>query len=362
MKKAVFITIHVGFNFGSVLQTIATSRILQDHGCEPVCINYIPPRVTYKRYFADGTASIVKLLRRIAFFPIYYKADKNFYNYVKSHCNLSCKIFTTDDFQAKCPKADVYVTGSDQVWNIKHNEGIDGHYFFEGITGKKIALSSSIGMTNLPDDYRKYMQSKLSEYDAISVREKSAVNLLCSMGLNSTQLLDPTLLINKEQWKEYASKKLVDKPYLFVYFPYNVENEDTSFKTVRKIADRFKLQVITYSRDSRDCFKKDYIDKTITYANPGDILSLFIHADYVVTNSFHGTAFSINLNKQFWVYMPSKFSTRLVSILELCQLNGRKIEGIIEDAKIDEIIDYTQSNSILDIERTKAHNFLDKNL
>lgn len=355
MKKVAFITIHIGFNFGSVLQTIATSYLLKEHGMDPICVNYIPPRTSYKRYWKDGCSNIVKFIRRFLFFPFYYKANNNFYGYLSRCCPLSEKIYAKDDFTAVCPKADLYVTGSDQVWNYKHNEGIDGHYFFDGINGKKIALSSSIGMTDLTVEYETYMKEKLREYQHLSVREDTAVRLLSSMGLDSTQLLDPTLLIDKEDWKEYASKRLVREGYLFVYLPYNTEDENLVYRTVRKISNKHKLTVVTYSRDF---FKVKLADKTITFANPGDILSLILHADYVVTNSFHGTAFSINLNKQFWVYMPSKFSTRLESLLNLCKLTSRQLKEEINQTQLNEVIDYETSNAILASERKKAHEFL----
>lgn len=353
--KIAFITIQVGFNFGSVLQTIATAHLLQKHGMTPICVNYIPPRTTYKRYWIEGCSGVKKLIRRVLFFPFYYKANNNFYGYLAKYCPLSHKIYAEDNFVKACPTADLYITGSDQVWNCNHNEGIDKHYFFDGIKGRKIAFSSSIGMKTLPKDYFYYMQRALSEYDEISVREDSAVEILSSMGLNATQLLDPTLLLNKEEWKPYASKRLVKEKYLFVYLPYNTKDENLVYNSVRKIARRNNLIIVTYSRDF---FKCKNADKTITFANPGDILSLILYADYVVTNSFHGTAFSINLNKQFWAYMPSEFSTRLESLLRLCKLEHRHIEDLITDEQIFEIIDYSESNKILDNERIKGGNFL----
>lgn len=353
--KAAFITIHVGYNFGSVLQAIATGRVLKEAGVEPLCINYIPPRVTEARYWKEGLTSPVRFIRRFLFFPIHYYAEKNFGRYLAKHCPLSKAIYTADDFQDVCPKADYYITGSDQVWNYKHNEGMDKHYFFDGIQGKKIALASSIGMTELPADYAEYMKEKLKEYTAISVRESSAKEMLASWGIESTHLIDPTLMLNKDIWEEYASKRLCKEPYLFVYLPYNISDKDTVYATVRKIATQKNLKVVTYTWD----YQKDKMaDKTITFANPGDILSLFLYADSVITNSFHGTAFSINLNKQFWVYMPSRFSTRLLSLIELCGLKERMLGGEIRDEEMAKAIDYTFTNQVLDGERNKARSFI----
>lgn len=357
--KISFITIHVGNNFGSVLQTIATGNILKKLGHEPVCVNYIPNRVTERRYWSGGLSNGYRFFRRLLYFPIHIISKNNYSSYLKKYCTLSKPIYDYDNFAEVCPSADCYMTGSDQVWNYKHNEGIDKHYFFDGIPGKKIAFASSIGMKNLPEDYAAYIKRALGQYYAISVREASAVELLEQLGINSTHIIDPTLVLDKETWEKYASKRLFDKPYLFVYLPYNIENYDLIYKTIRLVAQKNNLKIVTYSYDF---FKQKDADKTILFANPGDILSLFLHAECVVTNSFHGTAFSINLNKNFWVYMPSKFSTRLQSLLELCHLEDRMLKDVIDEDSIISNIDYSFTNKVLSAEREKALSFLNQAL
>lgn len=358
MKKAIFITVHVGFNFGSKLQTIATKEILKQVGCnEVVCVNYIPPRVELKRYWDTASQSPVRFFRRFFYFLFYLYSKHKYDGYLRKHCNVSKPIYAKDDFISKCPKGDVYISGSDQIWNYKHNEGLDKHYFYDGIEGKKIAYASSIGMTVLPKEYAEYMRGQLKKYSAISVREASAVSMLSEWGIQSIQLLDPTFMLSKSEWKRYASKRLVKEHYLFVYLPYNIVDKVLIYKTVRKIAGEKMLKVVTYS----DSFiREQEADKTIKFVTPGDILSLFYYADYVVTNSFHGTAFSINLNKQFWVYMPSSFSTRITSILELCSLGSRLLTDEISESQMLQMIDYEIPNSVIDKERVKAFDFLTK--
>lgn len=109
---------------------------------------------------------------------------------------------------------------------------------------------------------------------------------------------------------------------------------------------------------SWDYYGEQLADKTVYYASPGDFLSLMYYADYVVTNSFHGTAFSINLNKQFWVYAPSMFSSRVSSIIRLLGLDDRMIDGVITEEAINNNIDYEQVNQKLEVERARALSFL----
>ena len=354
-----FITIHVGFNFGSILQTIATSEIFKKLGHSPICVNYIPPRVMYRRYWKVAFSSPPKFVRRLLYFPFFFMSKFHYNRYLKKHCKLSKAIYDNDSFKDCCPKADVYVSGSDQIWNYKHNEGLDKHYFFDGIEGKKVAYAASIGMTELPHVYSDYMRRQLQTYSAISVREDSATLLLRKWGVTATHVLDPTLMLNKEEWKQFSSKRLIKESYLFVYLPYNIVDKAQIYKSVRKIANEKALRVVTYS-DSFICDKD--ADETIRFAVPGDVLSLIYYADVVVTNSFHGTAFSINLNKQFWTYMPSSFSTRIQSILEKCSLNDRLLSDVIKNSQISERIDFTYTNAIIEGERVKALEFLNKAL
>lgn len=357
--KISFITIHIGSNFGSTLQTIATYKILKELGSDPICVNYIPPRVTYKRYWSVAKSSLRRFIRRIIFFPFLYEETNRFAKYLAKHCKVSKPIYHEDDFVKKCPKADIYLTGSDQVWNTTHNEGLDTHYFFENIKGKKIAFASSIGKSKLDEQELQWLKEYTNDYSTILVREKSAVEIFKTIGKQANQVLDPTLLLNREEWLPYASKRMVKEPYLFVYLPYNIANKELCYQTARKIAKKNNLKVISFSHSF---YKERLADHTFLFIGPDDVLSLMCHADFVITNSFHGTAFSINLNRQFYTYMPSSFSTRINSIAKLCGLENRILDDIVKDDWESDLIDYTQINKILDAERKKSISYLNDSL
>lgn len=358
-KKAAFITIHVGANFGSVLQSIATARIIESLGKEPLLINYIPERVTYRRTLRKLFGGFIPFIKNLAFLPNTIRNKHIYGSFLKKHCPMSPAFYDNDDFVKKCPVADYYITGSDQVWNSKHNEGFNDRYYFAQTPDNavRISFASSIGETELSEEHTARIKSLLSRYKAISVREESAKQLIEGMGLEATHLLDPTFMLNKEEWKPYMSKRIVKEDYLLIYTPYNTLDKKAIFDAAREIAKKKGLKVVTFSWDWR---KDKMADKTITYASPGDFLSLMYHADYVVTNSFHGTAFSINLNKQFSVFMPSAFSTRITSIIELCNLQDRMVFNRFELEKAKTSIDYSRVNKILDIERAKSIDFLKK--
>ena len=357
MKKTIaFITVHIGVNVGSNLQAIATSEVLKKTGHDPILINYIPPRVSYKRYWSDAKKSWIRFLKAIYNFPRVYSLNKKFEKYQSKHCIMTKPIYDYDNFRKVVPKADIYMTGSDQVWNFVHNEGYDYHYFFDGIKGKKVAFAASIGMNTLATEEAKILKEKLLDYDKITVREDRAVELLQEIGIKSEQIIDPTLLLNKDQWKQYMSEPVFNEPYVLVYHPYNIVDIQKIYDVARKVANKKNLKVVSFLWWERHPIKQ--ADKTIFNASPGEFLSLMYHADYVITNSFHGTAFSINFNKQFWVFSPSKFSSRITSLVNMLGIENRLINAQIEDKDIDSIIEYKGINAQLDSERARAMQFL----
>lgn len=360
MKKVGIITLHVGINFGSILQTIATCKLLEHLELTPIVIDYKPDRVLFKRYIYGAFKSVTKFVWRIVFLPTFLRNRKIYSSYLKKYVKLSNEIKSKDNLHDLCPKCDVYITGSDQVWNSIHNEGFDGKYYFEGMPDKslKIAFASSIGREDLDESEKPIVQKLLKGYKAISVREDSAVKILLKLGIDSIQILDPTFMLDRFQWKYYMSNRIVYEPYLLIYTPYNTVDKELIYRSARNLSSRYGLKVITFSWNMRS---EKLADRTIKFADPGDFLSLMNYANFVITNSFHGTAFSINLNKQFLVFQPSSFSTRIESILRKTNLTGRMLFSELKDTDLSEI-DYSNVNEILENERKLAKDFLIKAL
>ena len=353
--KANIITIHTGFNFGSVLQTIASVRFLASLGLDPIVVNYIQPSYTIMHFLKKGKGSVLNLLRMLHGFPTYLRNLKIYNSYLSRFCNLTKPIYRDDDFTSKCPMADYYITGSDQVWNTSYN-GMDMRYFYAGIkNGVKLSLSASIGKDSPDEETLTMLREGLKNYSFISVREQSAVNILSSLGFESSLLLDPTFLLSKDDWRTFETKNRIKVKYLLLYLPYNIHDKKLIFDTARIFANKRGLKVVTFSWGSNN---EPLADITVKFCSPGDFLTLMAHADIIITNSFHGTAFSINLNKQFWVYMPTSFSTRIESILSLVGLSGRLLNDMASEEQIEESIEYDSVNKILEEERKKARYFM----
>lgn len=367
--KASLITIHTGPNYGTVLQVIASVFVLKKHNIDVTVVNYIPPRSTYG-YILKGTfksirekkglAKIKALLKGMLSLFRLIETNRVFQGVIRQRCSMSNRILFYDSFAEKCPLADVYITGSDQVWNTVHNQGIDTHYFFDGIKGRKVALSSSIGMDSLSEEEKRVFRHFLIGYEAISVREDRAVELLSEIGVSSIQVLDPTFMLNREEWYNTISfKRLIKEKYLLIYTPYNTQDKGAIIQFSKRIAYNKDLKIVTFSGDIKKTDNVDYILKGI---GPKGFLSLMYYADCVITNSFHGTAFSINLNRDFWVFLPTKFTSRITSILSKCGLENRIVSDNRRGDYVDNTIDYDVVNSILDQERARFNGFISKHI
>lgn len=362
MLKAVIVTIHSVINFGSVLQTYASERILRRENLEVNILNYIPRRVTYRQFLKRQLAKPW----RIPLIPLslsVFIINKHIYNgFLKKYCHLTKPYYSLDEIRKDIPQAEFYITGSDQVWNSTHNGGLDEIYYYTFLPSecRVFSLSSSFGKESLPIEESEKVRIFLSRYNYISVREQSAKILLESLGFRNVEhLLDPTMLLERQEWYKLIDCRIIKEPYLIVFIPYNTISKEIIYGSARKIAQSKGLKIVTFSWN---IIPERLADKTIFFAKPECFLSLMYYADCIITNSFHGTAFAINFNRQLWVYEPSSFSTRLIDLLELTGLKHRLLSDVIEDEMIEEPMEYVPVNEILALERKKAMLYIEKAL
>ena len=368
MKKTVgIITLHRTTNYGSVLQAYALQEKIKSLGHEVKIIDYRPSRYTMLSML-KGLKNKTELLKknpfarlaaRIIIFPSYLLRFRTFKKFVNRYLNLTEDSYIDeDDFGNKLPVFDIYCTGSDQVWNSDWNGKIDKPLFlnFAPDNSKKISYAASFGKEKLDDREIKETERLLQRYDKISVRELSGQKILKNLGINKSKcVLDPTLLLNGNEWKKIASKKFQNEEYILVYnLNRNKKIHDYAVKLSNKTG--LKIKYITYQ--AHDFYKKG---KMYCNTSVENYLALIANAKYVVTDSFHGVAFSINFNRDFMVVYPEKFSARLKSILEITGLSGRVAsEDSLELS--GENIDYKKVNQIIDGERKKSMKFLEEAL
>ncbi|MDD6276802.1 MAG: polysaccharide pyruvyl transferase family protein [Clostridia bacterium] len=357
MKVAV-ITRHAVTNYGSLLQALATQNVISNLGHESVIIDYVRNDEHYRniektilKSKPSWNSNPIKKFCYLAFRETEsISAGKKFENQRKKLLNLTR---TFSDFEQLCenpPEADVYMTGSDQVWGPVGSGILDEAYClsFADKSKKKISYAASFGKSELTEENKDFFKSRLSDYHRIAVREDSAVKMLDSIGIDSTQVLDPTLLIEREQWSEYIGEK-PNKKYVLVY---QLHNDPTLGKYAEQVAKKKGLPLIRVSAS----FHQITREGRFVYApSVQKFLSYVKYADCMITDSFHGTAFAINFNVPFVEILPNNNTqSRNQSILKLTGLTDRILSDNTDYSLSDKPIDYERVNLILKKEREKS--------
>ena len=364
-RKVGLITQHRVVNYGSVLQTYALQKKINELGCECEVIDYYPERFTplgmLKRIKNKGErlkkSLFIRTIARIVICPSYFIRFRMFFGFLESNIQMTPKTYRkAEELINNSFDYDIYCTGSDQVWNYGWNEKIESPYFlkFAPDFKKKISYAASFGKSTLDAAEIDETRRLLSRYAAISLRESSGVSIVKELGFdNCVNVLDPTLLLDGSEWRKVSSNKYKKDKYILVY---NLNRNHKIDRYAGNLSQKTGLQIRYLSYQLHEFYKKGKM-----YCNPKveDFLALLDNADYVITDSFHATAFSLNFNKEFVIVYPGKYSTRLQSILELLGLTDRVAKNEDDIEITENKIDYKQINELLDIERNKSLRWLE---
>ncbi len=367
MKKKVGIcTLFTGYNFGSSLQAYATKTVLDN-------LNYNGEIIKLSGSVVKGRDIRIKKLIVMLFRTLLY--SKNIKKVIKSYSqnnkgNKNPNIIKKFDiFNSKYLKPIelnykklkkvskdseyyAFICGSDQIWNST-TYYVDPFYYLQFAPRKKrIAYAPSFGREFIPKYNKRIIKKYLDGFDKLSVREDSAKDIIKKLtNKDVITCLDPTLLLSKEEWMNIFN--LIEdnsSKYILVYFL----NEPSSL--AQKIINSFekKYKVIYINND---------INKNNVNCGPIEFLKYMLNAKCILTDSFHGLAFSINFNKDFYAfdrkYVTDNQSTRLRSLLAKLQLDDRFIENEHFTYKS---IDYKNANKLLIKERDKSISFLKNSL
>ncbi|MDP4152471.1 MAG: polysaccharide pyruvyl transferase family protein [Bacillota bacterium] len=339
------LTFHMAHNYGAMLQAYALCRTVRSLGVKCEVIDYRLPEI-YEYYRKENLEDaiikngyLIGLLKFIKWHITgYYRRDKRwllFHRFMTNDIGISGKCLSKKEDLLKLDY-DAYICGSDQIWNKDLTGGIKGEYYcdFAKESALKISYAASRGVNFLTDDEKNEILKLLSNFDFISVREAEFQKYLSeNTDLDVRLVLDPSLLITCEDWKQIAKpSKLND--YVLIY---KVEKNDLIYELARRIAKEKRLEIveITYQNDT------SLIDVIqLENVGPKEFVGLIESAEFVITNSFHGTGFSILFNKDFYCIPHSKFRSRTDSLLSELGLGSRCITDA-EKYNVNEHIDYT---------------------
>lgn len=360
MKKLALITLHDVKNYGSALQTYATQEYFKKLGFTVEVIDYRRSWETPLGYwFALTEKSIAGMLRNVLYFPSKIPQYFRFKSFIESKINLSPNTYhSKKDFLDNPIEADVYCTGSDQVWNSGWNNGVIPAYFLDFVDkkeNKKISFAASFGSSKLSDDDKNIIKPLLEKYDYITVRESGSVKMLKEVfNIDSTEILDPTLQFNGDFWKALCNReRMIAEDYVLL-IQLNRSGDFNKFSV--QFAKHKNIKLV------RLCLRIDQIfmpGKAIVIPEVVDYIRLIRDAEYVLTDSFHAISFCLNLNKQFYVYYPTKYSERLKSILDITGLSNRVISKNLAIQDPDNVIDYVPVNVLLDKKRKDTKDIIE---
>lgn len=363
MKIGIITFHHAKFSYGAMLQALATSLICKRFADRVELINY------ENRYEQKGVKakdanltsrikrSINYVVRTVLFGGINnpYKSRKNI---DKVYPCVSNQLYN-DVSQMRQLEYDVLITGSDQVWNPELTGGVDPAFFLKfGTANKRISYASSMGTYILSKDEQTQFKSLLSDYQAISVRELHAKQQLKKIApVDIKIVLDPTLLIRKEEWiKRFSlleNSKLTRTPYILTFFVSS--GIDSYWKEIKEYVEFYKLPVFNIQAHK---FKSKHIDKVIFAPEVSEFLRLILNATVVITNSFHGTAFSINFEKEFVPILSKNNPSRVINLLNEIGLSDRIN---INTKDLQEKIDYAKVTPLLINKAEESYKWLRDN-
>ena len=320
-------------NIGAALQEYALQKYLEKQGHEVQVVQYLPKVMAKRQSIMNvfrGVKSLKEFIIKIGVGYLILIRKYKYYRFSRKYINLTRKCKSVVDMK-KLAHPDIYIAGSDQIWNNELTKWDDGFFLNFLTEAKKIAYAASAGHDNFSNEFSKVIIEKTKSLDAISVREKELQSLFFKLGRSDVQfVLDPVFLLDEEEY-DHMAKMPKYRNYVLIY---EAEKNSLCAEIAKKIAKQKNLSVIQINRINNRC----NVDHVVPCVSPTEFIGLVKHANMVVSNSFHAIAISIIMKKQFWTVKLSKLSSRIDGLLESIGLQDRIVTN--SNVKTEYEIDY----------------------
>ena len=371
-KKIGIITFHRSLNCGSMLESYAIERVVNKIGFDSELINFSSngQRDLYSVF--SKKKNIKKILKNIIYAPLLIPHLKTLQRHKNNYEEFSQKYLITsnedlnDNYNLNniYEKYDEFIAGSDQIWNITISDYNDIYFLpFEENEKNKIAYAPSFGAKNISkysDNIEKF-KTFINNFNYLSAREFNGKKWIKELTNRDAEVvLDPTLLLEVDEYKKIESDANIDGEYIFYYSPTFDRKLD---KFVKKVANKYKMKVITWSSKNyyikcewKNGFKMAYNQSPDVYLN------LIHNAKLVITTSFHGTIFSSLYRKKFWILKNGGMygdDDRVLTLIKQLRLEDRLIKPNY-DKNFDYLKDVIYNNYELELNKlkNKSYNFL----
>lgn len=354
------------YNYGASLQAYALMKYLQGLGHDVEVINYQPgylarkydyrwvnPESRMSRHAATRCAyRVMKFLQRQTTMGRKRKFDA--FNH--KALTETRRYRSYGELCQDPPEADLYLVGSDQVWNVFYEAGRDPAFYLDFVgRGRKASYAASFSYLDIDGENLRRIARSLSTFAAVSVRERQGLDILGKMGIKGTWVLDPVFLLPVGEWRAMMAPFRKRGPYLLVY---DFEGDALLKDFAREYAGCHGLKVYSIN----DTYPRLWADRNFSSAGPREFLSLVYNCDAFVSNSFHGTAFSIIFHKPAFVFNRHrhKVNSRMQSLMGLFGLEDFIIGGKAGFARaMDAEVDWAAVDGVMERELRKSKDFID---
>jgi len=368
-RRIGIVTIHMINNYGAVLQAYALNHYLNSLGFDAETIDFRTYRVAESYQMYLPTRRPMDLIRNLQSFLSRKKLNmrhQRMKDFIKDNVKLSKNTYYSNAELAADDSLDYdyYICGSDQIWQTYCRNYDDAFILaFARDKGIRLSYAASLGVSSVNPELEPRFRNELSGFSALSVREQNAIKVISSIsGKDVVQVMDPVFLLSPDQWKQMMNDQLCpDKPYILFY---SVHGGLAGMrKHVKSLSKLYNMPVVVLNKNLREAL---YPNIKCYDAGPAEFVSLFQGAKYVVTNSFHGCAFSILFGKKFQVFVPGTASTgtasRIYSLMNTLGLSDRIVFRDSKPTSMDKTINWDDVQSRLAPMIDSSKSFLDEAL
>ena len=327
------LTYHTGYNYGASLQAFALQTVLRKMGYDSEIINFETQRFKTSREMITlrptRIKEVIKVFTRIPFWSSLHRRQRMFDDYTKNILKTSSLYRTEKEVEEHATDYDCIICGSDQIWNLSQDDAPAANpLFFLNFPKhqRRISYAASFGKwVKEAPKHEDVFLPWLKQFDAISVREQNGVDYLNSIGIDCEISLDPTVLLDKEDYDSICADRLIKEKYILMFGW--ITNQDL-IDTAKKVSRELHLPVYNIVPPPRAMFCG--IPRKLDIG-PREFLSMIKYAEFVVTNSFHGTAFSTIFEKPYVSVVTGKTDTRMESLLAQLGLSNH----LVSKEKVD---------------------------
>jgi hypothetical protein len=341
----------IGKNYGAVLQAYALRRTIELMGYNAHVINYIHKKSvkTYHVFkYKWGFRGTIGNIKALQYMFAIKKSSRKFNEFKNRELSLTRPYTTLSQLQDNPPKHDLYISGSDQVWNPTIS--FDPAYYLQFGSEDVIRASyaASIGIKQIPKELRAEFIRRISQFDYISVRERTAKRTLAEFGFEAKVALDPTLLLKKNYWNGISIKPKVEKPFILCYM---VSTPTFAYDLIKRVKEVTGMPIYNIATST---FNRPLGDYQIWDAGPEEFLGYFQEASFVITSSFHGTILSLINEKPFISMLFKATGSRVNDMLSNLGISNRAIENSDEFDKNFLSMDYTEISQKIEHLRSES--------